>query len=109
MEREIDRRIGAAATVMGALCRPSAEASVDHVVSQGDTEEPSQPSDKSNLPSTSQEPSSSSADTSSAAPKPSRPGPTRQLLRWQDSRGGRMKRGGQAFPSRGIPGRRFVR
>ncbi|MEQ2183329.1 hypothetical protein GOODEAATRI_031607, partial [Goodea atripinnis] len=41
--------------------RPSAEASVDHVVSQGDTEEPSQPSDKSNLPSTSQEPSSSSA------------------------------------------------
>ncbi|MED6273421.1 hypothetical protein CHARACLAT_006124, partial [Characodon lateralis] len=75
--------------------RPSAEASVDHVVSQGDTEEPSQPSDKSNLPSTSQEPSSSSADTSSAAPKHSRPGPTRQLLRWQDSRGGRMKRGGQ--------------
>ncbi|KAK5623407.1 hypothetical protein CRENBAI_014854 [Crenichthys baileyi] len=89
--------------------RPSAEASVDHVVSQGDTEEPTQPSDKFNLPSTSQEPSSSSADTSSAAPKPSRPGPTRQLLRWQDNRGGRMKRGGQAFPSRGIPGRRFVR
>uniref|UniRef100_M3ZJV7 Nucleoprotein TPR n=1 Tax=Xiphophorus maculatus TaxID=8083 RepID=M3ZJV7_XIPMA len=39
----------------------SAEASVDAVVSQGDAEEPSQPSDKANLPSTSQEPSSSSA------------------------------------------------
>uniref|UniRef100_A0A3Q2R0H1 Nucleoprotein TPR n=1 Tax=Fundulus heteroclitus TaxID=8078 RepID=A0A3Q2R0H1_FUNHE len=38
-----------------------AEASVDHVVSQGDSEEPSQPSDKANHPSTSQEPSSSSA------------------------------------------------
>lgn len=41
--------------------RPSAEVSVDPVVSQGDMEEPSQPSDKANLPSTSQEPSSSSA------------------------------------------------
>ena len=31
------------------------------MVSQGDIEEPSQPSDKANVPSTSQEPSSSSA------------------------------------------------
>ncbi|XP_072245246.1 translocated promoter region b, nuclear basket protein isoform X3 [Leuresthes tenuis] len=89
--------------------RPSAEVSVDPVGSQGDLEEPSQPSDKASLPSTSQEPSSSSADTSSAPPKPSRPGPSRQLQRWPESRGGRMKRGGQAFPSRGVPGRRFAR
>uniref|UniRef100_A0A667W9S8 Nucleoprotein TPR n=1 Tax=Myripristis murdjan TaxID=586833 RepID=A0A667W9S8_9TELE len=41
----------------------SAEASVDPVVSQGDMEEPSQPSDEASLPSTSQEPSSSSAGT----------------------------------------------
>uniref|UniRef100_A0A3Q3AM97 Nucleoprotein TPR n=1 Tax=Kryptolebias marmoratus TaxID=37003 RepID=A0A3Q3AM97_KRYMA len=40
---------------------PGAEVSVDPGVSQGDTEEPSQPSDKASLPSTSQEPSSSSA------------------------------------------------
>ncbi|XP_040895919.1 translocated promoter region b, nuclear basket protein isoform X2 [Toxotes jaculatrix] len=89
--------------------RPSAEVSVDPVVSQGDVEEPSQPSDKASQPSTSQEPSSSSADTSSAPPKPSRPGPSRQLQRWPESRGGRMKRGGQAFPSRGVHGRRFAR
>uniref|UniRef100_A0A3Q2D6B6 Nucleoprotein TPR n=1 Tax=Cyprinodon variegatus TaxID=28743 RepID=A0A3Q2D6B6_CYPVA len=38
-----------------------AEASVEPVVSQGEAEEPSQPSDRANLPSTSQEPSSSSA------------------------------------------------
>ncbi|XP_008293744.1 translocated promoter region b, nuclear basket protein [Stegastes partitus] len=87
--------------------RPSAEASLDPVVSQADMEEPSQPSDKASLPSTSQEPSSSSADTSSAPPKPSRPGPSRQLQRWPDHRPGRMKRGGQAFPSRGP--RRFAR
>uniref|UniRef100_A0AAQ5YRW1 Nucleoprotein TPR n=1 Tax=Amphiprion ocellaris TaxID=80972 RepID=A0AAQ5YRW1_AMPOC len=43
--------------------RPSAEVSVDPVVSQGDMEEPSQPSDKASIPSTSQEPSSSSAGT----------------------------------------------
>ncbi|KAM4739914.1 translocated promoter region b, nuclear basket protein isoform 2-T2 [Anableps anableps] len=87
--------------------RPSAEASVEPVGSQGDTEEPSQPSDKNNLPSTSQEPSSSSAD---ANPKPVRPGPPRQLQRWQDSRGGRMKRGSsQSFPPRGVHGRRFLR
>uniref|UniRef100_A0A3B5B4R2 Nucleoprotein TPR n=1 Tax=Stegastes partitus TaxID=144197 RepID=A0A3B5B4R2_9TELE len=43
--------------------RPSAEASLDPVVSQADMEEPSQPSDKASLPSTSQEPSSSSAGT----------------------------------------------
>ncbi|XP_069377798.1 translocated promoter region b, nuclear basket protein isoform X6 [Paralichthys olivaceus] len=103
--------------------RSSAEASVDQVVSQGDMEEQSQPTDKASLPSTSQEPSSSSADTSSAPPKPSRPGTSRQLQRWPESRGGRMKRGGgfhadfynntdlycQAFPSRGIQGRRFAR
>ncbi|XP_017275998.1 translocated promoter region b, nuclear basket protein [Kryptolebias marmoratus] len=89
--------------------RPGAEVSVDPGVSQGDTEEPSQPSDKASLPSTSQEPSSSSADTSSAPPKPSRPGPSRQLQRWPDNRSGRMKRGGHAFPSRGVPGRRFMR
>uniref|UniRef100_A0A667WIE2 Nucleoprotein TPR n=1 Tax=Myripristis murdjan TaxID=586833 RepID=A0A667WIE2_9TELE len=45
------------------LVMPSAEASVDPVVSQGDMEEPSQPSDEASLPSTSQEPSSSSAGT----------------------------------------------
>uniref|UniRef100_A0A3P9CSH3 Nucleoprotein TPR n=1 Tax=Maylandia zebra TaxID=106582 RepID=A0A3P9CSH3_9CICH len=71
---------------------PGAEVSMDPVVSQGDMEESSQASDKSSLPSTSQEPSSSSA-TSSAPPKQSRPGPSRQLQRWPDSRGGRMKRG----------------
>ncbi|XP_036970596.1 translocated promoter region b, nuclear basket protein isoform X1 [Acanthopagrus latus] len=89
--------------------RSSAEVSVDPGVSQGDIEEPSQPSDKANLPSTSQEPSSSSADTSCAPPKPSRPRPSRQLQRWPENRGGRMKRGGQGFPSRGIHGRRFAR
>uniref|UniRef100_A0A671WN97 Nucleoprotein TPR n=1 Tax=Sparus aurata TaxID=8175 RepID=A0A671WN97_SPAAU len=41
----------------------SAEVSVEPGLSQGDIEEPSQPSDKANLPSTSQEPSSSSAGT----------------------------------------------
>ncbi|XP_041646505.1 translocated promoter region b, nuclear basket protein [Cheilinus undulatus] len=90
--------------------RPSAEVSVDPVVSQGDAEESSQTSDKSSLPSTSQEPSSSSADTSSAPPKPSRPGPSRLLQRWPENRGGRLKRGG--FPSRfsrGFHGRRFQR
>lgn len=41
--------------------RSSAEVSLDAVVSQGDIEEPSQASDKAVVPSTSQEPSSSSA------------------------------------------------
>ncbi|XP_029988135.1 translocated promoter region b, nuclear basket protein isoform X2 [Sphaeramia orbicularis] len=82
--------------------RPSAEGSMEPVVSQGDMEEPSQPSDKASLPTTSQEPSSSSADTSSAPPKPSRPGPSRQLQRWPEGRGGRGKRGGHAFSSRGL-------
>lgn len=41
--------------------RTSAEVSLDPVVSQGDIEEAGQPSDKANVPSTSQEPSSSSA------------------------------------------------
>uniref|UniRef100_A0A3Q3GMK6 Nucleoprotein TPR n=1 Tax=Labrus bergylta TaxID=56723 RepID=A0A3Q3GMK6_9LABR len=72
----------------------SAEVSVDAVVSQGDAEESGQTSDKSSLPSTSQEPSSSSADTSSAPPKPCRPVSSRQLQRWPENRGGRMKRGG---------------
>lgn len=89
--------------------RPGAEGSVDSVVSQGDLEESNQPSDKANLPSTSQEPSSSSPDTSSAPAKISRPVPSRQLQRWPDSRSGRMKRGGPAFPSRGVHGRRFAR
>ncbi|XP_070816529.1 translocated promoter region b, nuclear basket protein isoform X2 [Chaetodon trifascialis] len=89
--------------------RSSAEVSVDAVVSQGEIEEPSQPSDKASLPSTSQEPSSSSADTSCAPPKSSRSGPSRQLQRWPENRGGRMKRGGQGFPSRGAHGRRFAR
>ncbi|XP_049576023.1 translocated promoter region b, nuclear basket protein isoform X1 [Syngnathus scovelli] len=86
--------------------RPSAESSVDAVVSQDDLVEPSQPSDTASLPSTSQEPSSSSADTSSA---PTRAAPSRQLQRWPGSRGGRAKRGGQAFPSRGVHGRRIAR
>uniref|UniRef100_A0AAQ4QF74 Nucleoprotein TPR n=1 Tax=Gasterosteus aculeatus aculeatus TaxID=481459 RepID=A0AAQ4QF74_GASAC len=42
---------------------PSADVSVDPGVSQGDLEEPGQQSDKACLPSTSQEPSSSSAGT----------------------------------------------
>uniref|UniRef100_A0A8D3BGW3 Nucleoprotein TPR n=1 Tax=Scophthalmus maximus TaxID=52904 RepID=A0A8D3BGW3_SCOMX len=120
------------------LVVPGAAASMDAVVSQGDVEEQSQPSDKASLPSTSQEPSSSSAgtvklcdccsfsncdissctfslfiygvykfsvlmsrlcflDTSSAPPKPSRPGTSRQLQRWPESRGGRMKRGGNVL------------
>lgn len=104
--------------------------SVEPVASQVDVEEPAPPAEKSNLPSTSQEPSSSSAgtvelkacfplplrgspewiiglhltlsfvstfvfvDTSTAPPKSSRPGPSRQLQRWPESRGGRWKRGG---------------
>lgn len=39
-----------------------------------------------------------SVDTSSAPPKPSRPGPSRQLQRWPEGgRGGRMKRGGKSL------------
>ncbi|XP_034736261.1 translocated promoter region b, nuclear basket protein isoform X1 [Etheostoma cragini] len=87
----------------------SGEVSVDPLVSQGDIEEPGQQSAKASLPSTSQEPSSSSADTSSAPPRPSRLGHSRQLQRWPEHRGGRMKRGGQGFPSRGVHGRRFAR
>ncbi|XP_060934177.1 translocated promoter region b, nuclear basket protein [Limanda limanda] len=70
--------------------RSGAEASSDQVVSQGDMEEQAGP------PSTSQEPSSSSADTSSAPQRPSRPGTSRQLQRWPESRG-RTKRGGNTF------------
>ncbi|KAF3835337.1 hypothetical protein F7725_027895, partial [Dissostichus mawsoni] len=73
--------------------RPSGDMSGDSVVSQGDVEESGQQSDKASLPSTSQEPPSSSADASSAPPRPSRPGSSRQLQRWPEHRGGRMKRG----------------
>ncbi|XP_023810077.1 nucleoprotein TPR isoform X3 [Oryzias latipes] len=92
--------------------RSSSEVLVDPVVSQEDMEVPSQPADKASLPSTSQEPTSSSADTSSAPPRPSRPGSGSRfgpLQRWTDNRSGRGKRGGQAFPSRGVSGRRFAR
>lgn len=89
--------------------RPSGDMSGDSVVSQGDVEESGQQFDKASLPSTSQEPPSSSADTSRAPPRPSRPGSSRQLQRWPEHRGGRMKRGGQGFPSRGLHGRRFAR
>uniref|UniRef100_A0A3B3BI94 Nucleoprotein TPR n=1 Tax=Oryzias melastigma TaxID=30732 RepID=A0A3B3BI94_ORYME len=73
--------------------RSSSEVLVDPVVSQEDMEEPSQPADKASLPSTSQEPTSSSAGV-----KPSRPGPGSrfgQLQRWTENRGGRAKRGGR--------------
>ncbi|XP_029285243.1 translocated promoter region b, nuclear basket protein [Cottoperca gobio] len=89
--------------------RSSGEVSLDPVVSQGDMEEPGQQSDKASLPSTSQEPSSSSAVTSSAPSKPSRPASSRQLQRWPEHRSGHMKRGGQGFPSRGVHERRFAR
>ncbi|XP_036824389.1 nucleoprotein TPR isoform X6 [Oncorhynchus mykiss] len=83
------------------------EVSLEPVASQaGEMEEPAQPSDDASLPSTSQEPSSSSADTSSTQPKPSRPGPSRQLQRWTENH---MRRG--TLPSRGVTGtgRRFAR
>uniref|UniRef100_A0A673VLS5 Nucleoprotein TPR n=1 Tax=Salmo trutta TaxID=8032 RepID=A0A673VLS5_SALTR len=67
------------------------EVSLEPVASQaGEMEEPAQPSDDASLPSTNQEPSSSSADTSSTQPKPSRPGPSRQLQRWTENH---MRRG----------------
>ncbi|XP_031689393.1 nucleoprotein TPR isoform X5 [Oncorhynchus kisutch] len=83
------------------------EVSLEPVASQaGAMEEPAQPSDDASLSSTSQEPSSSSADTSSTQPKPSRPGPSRQLQRWTENH---MRRG--TLPSRGVTGtgRRFAR
>ncbi|XP_051511668.1 nucleoprotein TPR-like isoform X2 [Myxocyprinus asiaticus] len=69
----------------------SAEASLEPV-SQTEAEEPAQPSDEANLPSTSQEPSSSSADTSCTQPPKARTGSSRQ---WAGSRGTRslVKRG----------------
>ncbi|XP_056337512.1 translocated promoter region b, nuclear basket protein isoform X2 [Danio aesculapii] len=69
----------------------SAEASLE-AVSQTEAEEAAQPSDDASLPSTSQEPSSSSADTSSQPPK-ARSGSGRQ---WTGSRGSRsiVKRDG---------------
>ncbi|KAK6308858.1 hypothetical protein J4Q44_G00203210 [Coregonus suidteri] len=83
------------------------EVSLEPVASQaGEMEVPAQPSDDVSLPSTSKEPSSSYADTSSTQPKPSRPGPSRQLQRWTENR---MRRG--TLPSRGVTGtgRRFAR
>ncbi|XP_041696250.1 nucleoprotein TPR isoform X3 [Coregonus clupeaformis] len=83
------------------------EVSLETVMSRaGEMEEPAQLSDDSSLPSTSQELSSSTADTSSTQPKPSRPGHSRQLQRWTENR---MRRG--TLPSRGVTGtgRRFAR
>ncbi|KAF4099651.1 translocated promoter region b, nuclear basket protein isoform X2 [Onychostoma macrolepis] len=70
----------------------SAEASLE-AVSQTEAEEPAQPSDEASLPSTSQEPSSSSADTSSSQPPKVRMGSGRQ---WTGGRGSRsfVKRDG---------------
>ncbi|XP_012694986.2 translocated promoter region b, nuclear basket protein isoform X3 [Clupea harengus] len=64
-------------------------------VSQTETEEPGQPSDEASLPSTSQEPSSSSGDTSSTQqPRGGRGASGRQLQRWTHTPGsGPMKRG----------------
>lgn len=83
------------------------EVSLEPVMSRaGEIEEPTQASDDCGLPSTSQELSSSSADTSRTQPKPSRPGHSRQLQRWTENR---MRRG--TLPSRGVTGtgRRFAR
>ncbi|XP_060722892.1 translocated promoter region b, nuclear basket protein isoform X3 [Tachysurus vachellii] len=55
--------------------------------SQTDAEEPVQPSDDASLPSTSQEPSSSSADTSSTQPPKVRTGSGRQWTRGRATRG----------------------
>ncbi|XP_051954824.1 nucleoprotein TPR-like isoform X2 [Xyrauchen texanus] len=78
----------------------SAEASLEPV-SQTEAEEPAQPSDEANLPSTSQEPSSSSADTSSTQPPKARTGSSRQ---WTGSRGTRsIKRDGASVM--GVKGR----
>uniref|UniRef100_A0A9J7Y5N9 Nucleoprotein TPR n=2 Tax=Cyprinus carpio carpio TaxID=630221 RepID=A0A9J7Y5N9_CYPCA len=63
----------------------STEASLE-AVSQTEAEELAQPSDEASLPSTSQEPSSSSADTSSSQPPKIRTGSGRQ---WTGSRGSR--------------------
>ncbi|XP_052442033.1 translocated promoter region b, nuclear basket protein [Carassius gibelio] len=63
----------------------SAEASLE-AVSQTEAEELAQPSDEASLPSTSQEPSSSSADTSSSQPPKVRTGSGRQ---WTAGRGSR--------------------
>eukprot|EP00063_Salmo_salar_P003673 XP_013978508.1 PREDICTED: nucleoprotein TPR-like isoform X8 [Salmo salar] len=83
------------------------EVSLEPVISRtGEMEEAAQVSDDCGLPSTSQELSSSSADTSKTQPKPSRPGHSRQLQRWTENR---MRRG--TLPSRGVTGtgRRFAR
>ncbi|XP_067273803.1 translocated promoter region b, nuclear basket protein isoform X2 [Pseudorasbora parva] len=73
----------------------SAEASLE-AVSQTEAEEPVQTSDEASLPSTSQEPSSSSADTSSSQPPKVRTGSGRQ---WTSGRGSRsfVKRGKNIF------------
>ncbi|XP_053469607.1 translocated promoter region b, nuclear basket protein isoform X1 [Ictalurus furcatus] len=73
--------------------------------SQTEAEEPAQPSDEASLPSTSQEPSSSSADTSSTRPASVRTGSGRQWTRGRATRGF-VKRDGS-----GVMGmrRRFAR
>ncbi|XP_036378661.1 translocated promoter region b, nuclear basket protein isoform X2 [Megalops cyprinoides] len=70
----------------------SVEASLEPE-SQAEMEEPAQPSDEATLSSTSQDPSSSSTEMPSSQPKPLRPGPNRQLQRWNESRGRHIKRG----------------
>ncbi|XP_072536890.1 translocated promoter region b, nuclear basket protein isoform X2 [Salminus brasiliensis] len=64
----------------------SAEAAMEPA-SQTEAEEPAQPSDEASLPSTSQEPSSSSADTSSSQPPKARTGSGRQWTRGRATRG----------------------
>ncbi|XP_060773336.1 translocated promoter region b, nuclear basket protein isoform X2 [Neoarius graeffei] len=73
--------------------------------SQTEVEEPAQPSDEASLPSTSQEPSSSCADTSSTQPPKVRTGSGRQWTRGRATRGF-VKRDGS-----GVMGvrRRFAR
>uniref|UniRef100_A0AAY5F3S0 Nucleoprotein TPR n=1 Tax=Electrophorus electricus TaxID=8005 RepID=A0AAY5F3S0_ELEEL len=64
----------------------SAEATLEPV-SQTEAEEPAKPSDEASLPSTSQEPSSSSADTSTSQPAKARVASGRQWTRARAARG----------------------
>ncbi|XP_062858102.1 translocated promoter region b, nuclear basket protein isoform X2 [Trichomycterus rosablanca] len=64
----------------------SAEAVLESVA-QTEAEEPAQPSDEASLPSTSQEPSSSCADTSSTSSTRTRAGSSRQWTRGRGTRG----------------------
>ncbi|XP_041967516.1 translocated promoter region b, nuclear basket protein isoform X1 [Alosa sapidissima] len=79
------------------LMEPEAEGVTTEVnvepMSQTETEEPGQATDETSLPSTSQEPSSSSADTSSTQQPKGRGGTGRQLQRWTHSQSGPGKRG----------------